>query len=332
VTTTVWGAGAVGLVLGGRLVRAGEDVFFVCRRPESAEAIRAAGVRIEDLASGESFVVGAQAQPAERVRPEQLAGGPVLLCTRGPELEEACRAIQRAGYTGPVACVTNGIDPEAAAAARFETVAGVVYRQTCTRVAAHSAVTVGAGRVIVGAYPDGAADGPVLDLAAQFARAGYDVGVSSRLSADRWLKLCVNLMSGPNALIRREDHTDPAFVAIKVRLLEEARSVLEAAGLHACSCDERDRSLDEEIAFQRDALESGNSARTLPLYNQVWSALRDGSTLEADAYHRTILRLAAEYGLRAPMNERVLEVLLQAVEDRGGPERESATGLLEGIE
>ena len=47
--------------------------------------------------------------------------------------------------------------------------------------------------------------------------AGYDVGISQRIGEDRWLKLCVNLMSAPNALIRREDHATRAFVEIKAR-------------------------------------------------------------------------------------------------------------------
>jgi 2-dehydropantoate 2-reductase len=180
---------------------------------------------------------------------------------------------------------------------------------------------------VLGRHPGGAS--PVLDaLAARLRAAGYDVGISARIAEDRWLKLCVNLMSAPNALVRRSDHTTRAFVEIKARLLEEARAALFAAGIAARSCDGRDRSLLEEIAWHRASLARGESARDLPLYNQVWSALRHGTSLEADAYHRRILRLADEAATPAPVNAKVLDVLLRQAANGAGPESVSAAELL----
>jgi 2-dehydropantoate 2-reductase len=328
-TIAIWGAGAVGLVLGARLTRAGEDVVFVCRRAKSAREIAARGVGFEDLVSGEKFRVPARALSVDEVTAGDLGAATVLVCTRGPSLPEACEQLAALGGARDVACVTNGIDPEAAAARHFDRVVGVVYRQTCTRVEPGAAVSVGGGRAVVGAYPEGrssAADA----VAARLIDAGYDVGVSSRLAEDRWLKLCVNLMSSPNALIRRGDHQGQAFVEIKTRLLEEAQAVLAAAGLTARSCDGRDRSLTDEIEFQRTALERGQSGRALPLYNQVWSALRHGGPLEADAYHREILERAAHHGISAPMNRQVLDTLERTARQELGPEREVAEDLLAG--
>jgi 2-dehydropantoate 2-reductase len=154
------------------------------------------------------------------------------------------------------------------------------------------------------------------------------VGLSRRIARDLWLKLCINLMSAPNALIRREDHDTRAFVELKARLLEEAKEALAAAGIEAASCDRRDRSLDEEIAFQRAALERGTSARRLPLYNQVWSSLEDGLPLEADGYHRRVLDLATRHGLSLPKNERTLAALERAARDALGPESATAAEIL----
>jgi 2-dehydropantoate 2-reductase len=165
-------------------------------------------------------------------------------------------------------------------------------------------------------------------LARCLRRAGFEVGESRHIQRDLWLKLCVNLMSAPNALVRREDHESAEFVAIKVRLLEEARDALAAAGIDARPCDGGDRSLPEEIAHQRGALERGDSARPLPLYNQVWASLRHGLPLEADGYHRRVIDLGARAGLRLPANERVLRALLAASRDGRGPERCRAADLL----
>ena len=169
---------------------------------------------------------------------------------------------------------------------------------------------------MIGAWPSRRRARACDELADALRRAGYDVGVSTRILEDKWLKLCVNLMSAPNALIRREDHATRAFVEIKARLLEEARAILLAAGIRARSCDGRDRSLEQEIAHQRESLALGTSARRLPVYNQVWAALRHGGPVEADRYHRRMLALAAEHGIAAPQNARVLEALERAVRGR----------------
>jgi 2-dehydropantoate 2-reductase len=327
VAIAVLGAGSVGLVLGARLARAGDDVLFVTRRAEQAEQIAAQGVVLEDPAAGDVFEVRARARSLADATARELEAGPVLLCMRTPDVEAAARQLSAAA---PGACMVgaqNGVDVDAILARRFARVLGLVVRLTCTRTSERSARALTGGRLVVGAHPQGPSE-EAAALAARLRRAGFDVGVSDRLCEDRWLKLCVNLMSAPNALVRRADHRAPAFVEVKARLLEEARAVLAAAGIAARSCDGRDRSLDEEIAHQRSALARGASARDLPLYNQVWTALRGGGPLEADGYHRRILELAAAHGVPAPVNERVLAALLACRERGQGPESVAAAALL----
>ena len=64
---TIYGAGAVGLVVGARLARAGDEVVFLVRRAEVAERIASEGVRFEDPASGDAWSTPARAvaSPAE---------------------------------------------------------------------------------------------------------------------------------------------------------------------------------------------------------------------------------------------------------------------------
>jgi len=320
---SVYGAGAVGLVVGARLARAGDEVVFLVRRPEVALRIEADGVRFEDPASGEAWSTRARAVAKAAQLPEEFRAGPILFCMRATETASAARALAPHAPRACVASFQNDLDNEPILARHFPVVLGAPLRQTCTRSAPNAARAAGGGRVVLGRHPEGA--GPELEaLAARLRAAGYDVGVSARLAEDRWLKLCINLMSAPNALIRRSDHRTRAFVEVKARLLEEARDALAAAGIAARSCDGRDRSLDEEIAWQRASLATGASLRDLPIYNQVWSALRHGGALEADAYHERILRMAAAAGLEAPANARVLAVLRRQAQARAGPESVAA--------
>ena len=326
-SVTVWGPGAVGLVLGARLALSGQEVLFVCRSGDSADRIARDGVRLEDLGSNQRFHARASAIVADDATREHIGTGPVLLCVRMQQTERAAAQLGRIAERCPVAVVQNGLLGQSLVAATCPVVVGTVYRQTCTRRTANAVVTLGGGRIVVGGS-DRLGRAAALTVSELLRVAGYDVGVSEQIDRDKWLKLCINLMSAPNALIRRQDHETAAFVAIKSSLLEEARAATQAAGVVASSCDGRDRSLDDEIVFQRGAIERGVSKRALPLYNQVWSALRHGGPLEAETYHREILELAREHGVAAPMNTRVLHALERAAQRRLGPESFSAEEIL----
>ena len=153
---------------------------------------------------------------------------------RSPDTAAAARALASVAPQAAVASLQNDVDNEELLAASFARVIGGCVRQTSTRTADHSATCLGSGRIVLGAWPSkdalrrrAAIDASAIEeLAGALRRAGYDVGISTRILEDKWLKLCVNLMSAPNALIRREDHATRAFVELKARLLEEARAIL----------------------------------------------------------------------------------------------------------
>jgi 2-dehydropantoate 2-reductase len=309
------GAGSVGLVLGARLARAGRAVRFHVRAEAAARALRDEGVAVEDPATRAVWRAPADA----RVGPPAGVAGPVYVCVRRPDTETLAEALARASPHAVPVNVQNGVDGDAVLVRRFPRVLGAVWRLPCTRIAANRVRTLGAGRFIVGAHPAGAgADAEA--VAAAVRAAGFDAAASARIGEDRWLKLCVNLTSTPNALVPQDDHESAAFVEGKARLLEEARAALAAAGIAARSCDGRDRSLDDEIAWQRGALTRGDAARKLPLYNSVWQALRYGLPLETDDYHRRIVELGERHGVATPLNARVLAALLRARAERRGPE------------
>lgn len=323
----VYGAGAVGLVVGARLAEAGLPVLLVTRRPEAARRLREHGIRREDPASGEARATRVESVCGIEAAAPRIGAGPVLFCMRASETAGAARALAAVAPAATVASLQNDVDNEPVLAESFARVIGGCVRQTSTRTTDDTVVCTGAGRIVIGAFR-AEAEPDVEPLAGALRRAGYDVGVSPRILEDKWLKLCVNLMSAPNALIRREDHTTRAFVEIKARLLEEARAVLLAAGIRASSCDGRDRSLEQEINHQRSSLALGTSARRLPVYNQVWAALRHGGPVEADRYHRRVLALAATHEISAPQNARVLAALERAANEGLGPESVAAADLL----
>jgi 2-dehydropantoate 2-reductase len=324
---TIVGAGSVGLALAARLAHAGVAVLLVTRREDAARALAARGLAAEDPATGARVGVGLRAT-ADPAWPAQAAG-PVFVCTRADAVEAVAHAF--GDLASPFVTFQNDVASEAVAARHVRLVIGGVWRETATRRADDrvSLQLARPGRAVVGLHPRGRS-AAVEDVAALLRRGGVDASVSEAIERDKWLKLCINLMSTPNALVRRPDHTTAAFADVKVRLLEEAEAVLAAAGIDATPCDGRDRTLAEEIVFQREALARGKSARPLPLYNHVWTALRSGAPLEADAYHERILALAEQHGLAAPVNRLVLEKLREAARTALGPECCEARELLPG--
>lgn len=319
----VLGGGSVGLALAARLASQG-PVRVLTRRPEAAAAL-ARGLIVEDPAAGTERRVAVEAAV---LGTDTVSGcEPVHVCVRSPDTEAAAAALRALAPGVLAVSVQNDVDNLEVLARHFPRVVGVVWRQTATRVGEDRVRFVGRGRAVVGAGP-GAERTDVRAVAAPLAASGLSVSVSEHIHEDLWLKLCVNLMSAPNALVRRADHTTHAFVEVKARLLEEAARVLAAAGIRARPCDGEDRTLEEEIRFQRGALARGASARSLPLYNHVWTGLSEGRPLEADRYHRRILELAARHDLEAPTHARVLEALMRAAREGRGPESLRATALL----
>jgi 2-dehydropantoate 2-reductase len=326
---TVLGAGSVGLALAAQLAAAGRPVRLVVRRPAAAAALAAGLVAEDPIAGGERrFSVGASPGFADLSTP--IGDGTVFVCTREPDTQAAARALARHAPGALAVAVQNDLTGGEIVARSLRRVVSAVWRQTCTRTGDARVRFHGAARVVVGAEPgcDTARDAAA--LAADLAGAGLAAACSERIREDQWLKLCVNLTSAPNALVRQDEHATPAFVEAKARLLEEARAALAAAGIRAASCDGRDRSLDAEIAFQRASLAAGTSARKVPLYNHVWTGLREGRALEAPGYHLRIIALAEAYGVPAETNRRVLAALERAEREKLGPECCGAADLLPG--
>ena len=324
----VLGAGSVGLALAAQLAAAGRDVLVVARRPAAAAALRGGLVAEDPIAGGERRLA-VEAEASLEAAAARIGAGPVFVCTREPDVEVAGRALARAcGADVLAVALQNDLTGGTLLARSLGRVVAGVWRQTATRAADDRVRFHGRARLVLGAEPGCDTGDAARELVRELAAAGLDAAYSERIRDDQWLKLCVNLTSAPNALVRREDHAGAAFVELKARLLEEARDALAAAGIRAASCDGRDRGLDEEIAHVRGSLARGDSARPAPLYNHVWTGLRERRPLEAEGYYRRVLALAARAGLPAAANARVLAAVERAVREGLGPECYGAAELL----
>jgi 2-dehydropantoate 2-reductase len=312
----VYGAGAVGSVLGGMLSLHHHDVCLV-GRDAHVKAIKQDGLRIK------STTAEYLAHPAASARiPADVADRTtcLVLAVKSQDLAAALDATARAvAPATPVLCIQNGVAAEESAAERFQNVYGAVVRITCSMVQpGHVSFQTG-GRVLVGKFPRGA-DALARSLAGAITETGLDGVAAKDISADRWLKLAVNVQSVFHAVIDARDHDTNEFQALKVGILEETRRVFKAAKVHARSGDGRDPSIEEMI----DELRKPRARRTehgVKVRNSVWQDLYlKRRAIEADFIHGPVIALGERHDVATPYNRAALEIVTRCHREGLGPE------------
>ncbi|MFT3851239.1 MAG: 2-dehydropantoate 2-reductase [Ilumatobacteraceae bacterium] len=310
----VFGAGAVGSVIGGRLHqhrdRHGHDVVLVARGPH-ATAINADGLTIHDP-SGTTVV---DVPAVERVAEVPLTDGDVVVLsmkTQGTQgaLDDLV-AHAPAGIT--VACAQNGIENERLALRHFADVQGICVMLPAifldpgvvdTHGQPHNAI------LDVGSYPAGTSASSEA-LAAAFDAAGF--ASMPRGDVMRWkhTKLLANLRNVLDARIAEQD--DPRLRDIARAARAEGIAVLEAAGLP--------RTTDEEERERRTAMKATRIPGRRDHGSSTYQSFARGDTsTEVDWLNGEVVLLGRLHGVPTPVNER-LQRLAQECAARGAAPR-----------
>jgi 2-dehydropantoate 2-reductase len=119
----VYGAGAVGAVIGARMHEQGAEVVLVARG-EHLRAIQRSGLVVESPGAAVTVRVRAVGHPSE------IAFGPddvVLLATKTQDGAQALDDLREvAGSKVPVVCLQNGVESARIAIRRFDAVAAAM--------------------------------------------------------------------------------------------------------------------------------------------------------------------------------------------------------------
>jgi 2-dehydropantoate 2-reductase len=312
----VYGAGAVGSVLGGMLSLNRHHVCLIGRNPH-VEAVTADGLRIKSTTA--EYLAHPSACAALGA---DCAGSTecVVLGVKSQDIPSAVDALAATiGSDVPVVCIQNGVAAEPAASVRFQHVYGAVIRMTCSMVQPGNVSFQEGGRVVVGKYPRGS-DAFARSFAGIITMAGVDAVVTRDLMADRWLKVVVNVQSVFHAVIDSRDHDTNEFHALKAAIIEETRDVLKKAKIRARSCDGRDLSINDMI----DELHRPRATRTghgVKVRNSVWQDLYlKRRSMETEHIHGPVIALGEQYGVATPYNRAALELALRCHRDGLGPE------------
>lgn len=314
VDALVFGAGAIGLWLGGMLAHAGLRVHFVARAG-TVTSLRERGLRLFSLDGAEHFV-----PPDSISAGESLDDAPpaklVLLTVKGTGTSEAAAAIGTSRLaSAPLISFQNGVDNPArirAAAPRVKALAGMVPYNV---IVPEPGVVRQAsqGRLMC------ARDPVSEDWAPKFARAGIPIDLRGDMPAVQWGKLLLNLNNPINALTGlplREQLLDRRCRRILAGLQREALAAMRAAGIRPARVTPLPSDWLPAFLSSPNAVFVPLASRMLRIRRDARSSMYDdratGRPTEIDDLCGAVIRLAESSGLDAPMNRRVRDLVLHA--------------------
>jgi 2-dehydropantoate 2-reductase len=295
VRVIIFGAGAVGSVIGGRLRQGGADVVLVTRAPH-AEAIRESGLSLR-MAAGTDVVEIDAVTSIDQLTPG--ADDVVVITAKTQDAATIHAEVVEWHSNVPIVCGTNGVEHERVALRRFGRVYGMVV-QLPAQFEKPGEVTVLCAPtnaiLDVGRYPTGL-DDTAIELAALLDRAPR---LSSEADDDvmvkKYGKLLVNLGNAGDAACGIAGR-GARVVAVA---MEEGKLVYQAAGIRWDLSPERAEHYKARVATMQFDVPPGDTF----IGGSTWQSLMKGAvSVETDYFNGEILLLARLHGLHAPANE-----------------------------
>jgi 2-dehydropantoate 2-reductase len=300
----IYGAGAIGGGIGGRLFAAGHDVTLIARGDHLA-AIQRDGLTLISPAGSETLKVPAVGHPREA---EPESGDVVVLAMKSQHTEAALADLAAAAPDGvAVFCAQNGVDNERMALRIFPDVYGVSVMMPATHLEPGVVITNSAGRtglLDLGRYPDGV-DATATAVAGALEGATFASEARADIMRWKYRKLLMNLGNAIEAVCGPVGRAGELFTLVQ----DEGVAALAAAGIDPVS-REQDQARRGDLLRMRPAggrrREGGSS----------WQSLVRGSgSIEADFLNGEIVLLGRLHGVPTPAN-----ALVQRLANQGAAE------------
>ena len=296
----VYGAGAVGGVVGARLHQGSHDVTLVARGAH-LDAIRTDGLRLVDPDGEVALRIPVAAGP------EELAFGPDLVVVLAMKSQDTGEAVARLARVAPstttVVCMQNGVANERVGLRYFEPVYGMCIVCPAVHVepgrveASAAGVT---GLFDVGRYPRGS-DARADEIADTFTASRCESFARPDIMRWKYRKLLNNLGNALDALCGPEGRESE----VGDRARDEGVECLAAANIDVVSAEEdRER--------RGDALRWGSPASTSRPGASTWQSLARGAGVETDYLNGEIVLLGRLHGVATPVNQALVDLVHQA--------------------
>ncbi len=287
----IYGAGAIGGVLGGRLFEHGHDVVLIARGAH-LDAIRARGLTVESADGSVTVAVPAVAHPSEL---ELGASDVVVLAMKSQDTAVALEALTAtAPASTPIICAQNGVDNERASLRHFENVYGMCVMCPATHLEAgvvQASSSPVSGLMDVGRWPSGS-DGVADAVVATLSASSFASEARTDIPRWKWGKLLMNLGNAVEAVCAPDERVGD----LVRRAREEGEACLAAAGI-------------AHVGPAEDAERRGSLLTVRPIGDRrrgggsTWQSLtRSLGSVETDYLTGEIVLLGRLHGVRTPVN------------------------------
>ncbi|GAA1950422.1 2-dehydropantoate 2-reductase [Kitasatospora viridis] len=321
----VLGAGSVGCYLGGHLAEHAEVTLI--GRPAVLDTL-AGGLT---LSGGER---PARTVPADRfavaTTPQAAAGADFVLVTvKTAATAAAARQLAELGSSAVVVSLQNGLynTERLRAALPGRTVLAAMVPYNVLQSAPGTFHRGTAGAVAIEQHPAAAPLLRVMTAAGLSAQSEADIGATQRS------KLMANLNNAVNALSDlplREQLGQRAYRRCLALCQGEALTAFRAAGLPLSKVGPFPAAVTARVLLAPDAVFRRIAAANLRVDDRarssMWEDLERGRPTEVDNLQGEVVALAAEFGLKAPVNARLAALVHEA--ERGPRRRWSGPELL----
>jgi 2-dehydropantoate 2-reductase len=320
------GAGAIGCYVGGRLAMAGSDVVFV-GRARIQEELQRDGLTLTDVAPKE--------MPTRTLAPAKLNVvtnesalrdcGVILVCVKSEQTRDAGLAIARVAKDAIVVSLQNGLhnaevlreslshDTVRAGIVGFNVVwqSNGTFRRATT------------GPLVI----EASTDARIEELGRSLRSAGFQVELPNDIRPQQWSKLILNLNNAVSALTDAPTQKlvfDPGYRRIIGAVMSEALAIMKNANIRIGKLGPVPaRFLPWMLRLPTGLLKLASRLQVEidpEARSSMWEDLSRRRKTEVEHLNGEIVRLAASIGQRAPLNEKIVELIHRAEkEDRGSP-------------
>jgi 2-dehydropantoate 2-reductase len=313
----IYGAGAVGGVVGGLLALSQTSVVLI-GRSHNMNVINKLGLQ----------VVTPNAIRVVRLpvvtTPDQIVFGSndvVFLCVKSQNTERAMIELNYIVKDIPIFCFQNGVANEEIVSKYYPRVYGVMVSAGSVfledgRVESRSEPP---GRFVIGRYPQGV-DALVESVAPKLRNAGYEVLVTPDVMSYKWGKLLLNLNNVVEAITNA---SGKQVSRITIAVQNEGREILTHAGVHWIP-------IGESPPRQPKVSERPNSELKRATLGSTWQSLaRRQGTVETQFLNGEIIRVANLMGKQAPINETLLRIAQEMASNKEQPGKYTPEQLVE---
>ncbi len=314
----IFGAGAIGGVVGALFAQAKQDVVLIARG-EHAARMQTDGLTLEH---GDERDVVFPTVVTSVNDIDWREDDVVVLSVKSQDTQSAVRGLALVAPPSIlVVCAQNGVDNERMVLRHFRNTYGAVVMMPAGHlspgvVQAHAWPTP--GLIDVGRYPSGS-DQRAHDVVDALNRIGFNCVVRDDVMRWKYTKLLMNLSNSVIALcgFGKEDAAE-----LRRAARDEGVAVLGAARIPFASDDE-DRARRADILT---LVPIGGKTRT---GGSTWQSLARGTgTIETDFLNGEIVALGRVHGVATPVNEVLQRLTNQAARDGLAPESIDAREIL----